>query len=334
MKSQVTKEMLFNYFAGNASVFQKQMIDNWAKHPENQELFYVYLAQWEKEFPQYTPDTHSALLRHRERMLQQQHDETEKVQVERPKNVFQHFTPTFMWAASVVFLMFIGAWVFRENITHKTYRTVYGQTQSLELEDGSQVILNANSSLKVPRFGFTTDVRQVILKGEANFVVTHQTNNQRFVVKTDQNLEVEVLGTEFVVSARSRGSKVVLNKGKVQLRYQEGKTQKQLTMKPGDLVTMDAKEGTKLRQIAKPENHAAWKNHRFVFEETSLAEVAMLFEDNFGVKVEIPEAALAQWTLSGSFTANNAEELLETLSEASNLYFRKERNKIIITTNQ
>jgi len=334
MKSQVTKEMLFNYFAGNASVFQKQMIDNWAKNPENQELFYVYLAQWEKEFPQYTPDTYSALLHHRERILNQQNQLGEEIRVESQKNLFQRIFTPFMWAASVVFLMLFGAWVMREKITYKTYSTAYGQTRSVSLEDGSQVILNANSSLKVPRFGFDTDIRNVLLTGEADFVVTHKTNNQRFVVKTNQNFEVEVLGTEFVVSTRSKGAKVVLNKGKVQLRYQEGNTQKQLMMKPGDLVTFNAMKGTELRQIAKPENHSAWKNQRFIFEETTLAEVAVLFEDNFGIKVEIPEAALAEWTLSGSFTAKNAEELLETLSEASNLSFQKKGNKIIITTNQ
>lgn len=332
MESQVTKETLFNYFAGKATVFQKQMIDEWAKTPQNREVFFAYLAQWEGENPQYTPNAQAALQRHQERIARQINlqDEVQPIQ---PKSYFQRRLPSMMWAASIIFVMVVGAWVFRENITFKTYQTGYGETQSLALVDGSQVVLNANSSLKVPRFGFGNQTREVLLTGEASFVVTHKTDNQKFVVKTHQNFDVVVLGTEFVVSTRSRGAKVVLNKGKVQLRYQQGNTQRQLMMKPGDLVTLDAKKGTQLRKIAQPENHAAWKNHRFVFEETTLAEVAQLFEDNFGIQMEIPEADLAQWTLSGSFTAKNAEELIETLTEASNLSFYKKDNKIIITTN-
>lgn len=330
MKTQVTKETLYNYFSGRATVFQKQMIEDWAKDHQNRELFYEYLAIWEREHPQYVVDTDAALERHRLRMEPQNEN---RVETEEFIMVARRISSRFMMAASIAFLVLLGGWVFRENLLYKTHTTAYGQTRTLKLEDGSRVVLNANSSLKVPRFGFGHRTREVYLTGEANFSVTHTVNHQKFVVKTGQEFDVVVLGTEFVVNTRPAAAKVVLNKGKVQLRYQEGNAQKQLTMKPGDLVTMEAGGKARLRQIAKPQNYAAWQEHRFVFEETTLKEVAQLFEDNFGIPVEIPETELAQWTLSGSFTANNAEELLETLTEAANLSYRKEGNKIIITTN-
>lgn len=330
MKTQVTKETLYNYFSGRATVFQKQMIEEWAKDQQNRELFYEYLAIWEREHPQYVVDADAALERHRLRMEPQNEN---RVETEEFIMVERRISSRFMMAASIAFLVLLGGWVFRGNLLYKTHTTAYGQTRTLKLEDGSRVVLNANSALKVPRFGFGHRTREVYLTGEANFSVTHTANHQSFVVKTGQEFDVVVLGTEFVVNTRPAAAKVVLNKGKVQLRYQEGNTQKQLTMKPGDLVTMEAGGKARLRQIAKPQNYAAWQEHRFVFEETTLKEVAQLFEDNFGIPVEIPETELAQWTLSGSFTANNAEELLETLTEAANLSYRKEENKIIITTN-
>lgn len=329
MKTQVTKETLYNYFSGRATVFQKQMIEDWAQDAQNRELFYGYLAMWEREHPQYVADPQAALERHRARMAQQNENELETEELVAERRI----SFRLMMAASIAFLVLLGGWVFRENLLYKTHTTAYGQTRTLKLEDGSQVVLNANSSLKVPRFGFGHQTREVYLTGEANFSVTHMANHQSFVVKTGRAFDVVVLGTEFVVNTRPAAAKVVLNKGKVQLRFQEGNAQKQLTMKPGDLVTMDASGKASLRQIAKPQNYAAWQDHRFVFEETTLKEVAQLFEDNFGIPVEIPETELAQWTLSGSFTANNAEELLETLTEAANLSYRKEENKIIITTN-
>lgn len=330
MKMHITKEMLFNYFAGRATVFQKQMVEEWAQNDENRELFYAYLAMWESEHPQYMADANAALARHQERVggYQVQRQEVETLELS-PRRL-----PLWFWAAaSVVLILLVGSWLFRDAIQYQNYHTTYGQTQRLTLTDGSQVVLNANSSLRVPRFGFGHQTREVYLTGEANFSVTHLPNHQKFIVKTGQEFDVVVLGTEFVVNTRPKVAKVVLSKGKVQLRYQEGNKQKQIVMKPGDLVTLREGGKVNLHQTQAPQNYAAWQDNRFVFEETTLQEVAQLFKDNFGVTVEIPETELAQWTLTGSFTAHNAEELLETLTEAANLSYQKEGKKIIITTN-
>ena len=74
-----------------------------------------------------------------------------------------------------------------------------------------------------------------MLDGEAEFHVTHTIDNQRFIVKTSSDFEVEVFGTKFVLYARQQAKKVVLNEGKVQVNYQGGKKQ---LMKPGDVVTL------------------------------------------------------------------------------------------------
>jgi ferric-dicitrate binding protein FerR (iron transport regulator) len=49
---------------------------------------------------------------------------------------------------------------------------------------------------------------------------------------------VVVLGTEFSVFSRDRGAKVMLNKGKVRLEYQENQVKKEITMRPGELVKL------------------------------------------------------------------------------------------------
>ncbi len=328
MNTQVTKEILFHYFSGRATVFQKQTIEDWAKDPGNREVFFSHLSAWEKENAQYEPDTAAAFDRHKERMsvfkADSRDDEHEKTGLGRRFN--------FLMVASVVVLLLAGAWFFRENIMFDIYKTGYGQIRSLQLQDGSKVVMNANSELKVPRFGFGNSTRQVELTGEADFSVTHRADNRKFVVTTDRNFEVVVFGTEFVINTRRKGAKVVLNKGSVQLRYQEGTAQKNMMMKPGDLVTLDERNQASIRQVASTQQHSAWKEHRLVFDQTTLAEVAQMFEDNYGLKVEIPDSELAGWTISGSFSADNSEELLQTLTEAAGLTYRKEGNRIIIST--
>jgi transmembrane sensor len=329
MKTQVTKELLFNYFAGRTTAFQKQLIDEWAKDTDNREQFFHWLEIWESQHPQYVADVQTALNRHQMRLAQdpQLHEPTG---IDLPIPVTHK--PWFRWVAAASVALLVGSgWVFRDDVMNEKYSTAYGETRQLTLADGSEVTLNANSTLKVPRFGFGAQTRDVALSGEATFSVTHTTDDQRFVVKTGRNFEVVVFGTEFSVYNRERGGKVVLNKGKVQLRYQEGKAPRQLMMKPGDLVTLNRRDGqVQLRQLSQPENASAWRENRFVFEETTLEEITHLFKENYGLVLEITDPKLAKWTVSGSFTARNAEELLESLMEGSALTYKRTGNHIII----
>lgn len=328
MNSDITKELLFKYFEGQATPIEKQWIDAWAKEAAHQELFFACLMQWENQNYQHNPDAKQAFKKHLERM------ETAAIKTEIVEPM-RSFSIGRRWAiaASIAVLLTIGGgFLFKNNIIYKNYTTDYGEIKSLILDDGTHVVLNANSSLKVPRFGFGTDTREVFFTGEANFDVTHTIDNQHFVVKTAKDFEVVVLGTEFSVFARASGSKVVLDRGKIQLNYSENKTTKQLTMKPGDLVTLDAIGKAKLKQTKTPQNLSAWKDNRFVFDETPLSDLTQLFADNFDLKLIIMDKELAKWTISGSFTAHNGEELLELLAEASDLKYHKEGKSIFIAT--
>ncbi len=164
-------------------------------------------------------------------------------------------------------------------------QTEYGQTSSFVLRDGSRVTLNANSTLWVPRLGFDTGTREVQLEGEAEFSVRHTLDNRRFVVKTSDIFQVEVLGTEFTVYARPRGTKVALTQGKIRLDYTQGTDKKQLMMKPGERATMDQKGDLTVEASENPEAESAWKEQRFVFNNTSVQEICNLLQESFGLVV-------------------------------------------------
>lgn len=334
MKAEITKEFIYSYLSGKTSALQKQMIDEWVGKPANEELFYKWLVEYEYQHPQYITNLPKAVERF--------HTYADKFD-EVPKPIFQveeapMLSHSSRWAWVVAACLFIGVciggWIFKEVFIYQTYSANFGHTKSFLLSDNTSVTLNANSSLRVPRFGFGTNSREVLLNGEATFVVTHQPNNQKFIVKTNKNLEVIVLGTEFTVYARKRGAKVVLTKGKVQLRYEEGKSQKQLMMKPGDLVMLDQSNHLKQKVTKQPEKYSAWKDHRFVFDDTTFLEFAIIMEENYGIHVIIMDESLAKRTLVGSFKAESADELLEIVSEIFNLNISKTQNTVVLTQNQ
>ena len=335
MKNQVSKETLFNYFAGGATALQKQLIDEWAKDDSNRELFFECLAIWENQNPQFIADTNEALKRHQQRILNQSKNETVDSSQATLREPITHWLKPLWFrsliAASVSIILLLSGLFFKENILFTTYSTPFGETRTVTLTDGSLVTLNANSSLRVPRFGFGQKTREVVLVGEADFSIKHLPNHQHFVVQTNKHFEVVVLGTEFLVNTREKSTKVVLNKGKVRLLYQEGKANKALTMKPGNLVTFDNEGRVSLKQTPKPQDFISWKEHRFVFDGTTLAEISGLFAENYGITLQIPDKALTQWTISGAFTAYNAKELIETLASASNLTYRQQGDTIVIT---
>ena len=331
----VNKALLFQYFAGNASPAQKRLIAEWLAHADNQELYFEWLAEWQLQSPQFLPDgqeRYEAYVRYMRENVNAGATIENNAQDRFPAADRRRLgrRPWLMAAASVL-LLGMTAWLGRDRILYKTYATQFGETRSVELSDGTRVILNANSSMKVPRFGFGDNTREVRLNGEAFFNVTHTIDNRRFRVKTEDNFEVMVLGTEFSVYTRKKGGKVLLKKGKVHVLFSEGNHKKELVMKPGDLVTM---EKSAAKPIVKPnadtQKLIAWTGNRFVFDKTPLSEVATQLQEHYGIRVEIKDNRFANRTVSGTFQPESGEELLTLLSELFDFHLARDGEAYLI----
>jgi len=327
MNKSVNKNILFENFAGRATPLQKKLIEAWIQEPNNKELYYEWLDEWENQFIQILPDTEDALEKSLKKI-----DQSEQIFIVENKQKAQNFLfiskNWFLIAAALIVVFSTSLFLGKDYIFYKNYQTAYGKIETIELLDGSLVSLNANSSLKVPRFGFGNRTREVYLLGEASFSIKHTVDHQRFIVKTSKNFEIEVLGTEFNVNTRYKDAKVVLNKGKIQLNYLEGKITKRLTMKPGDLVIIDPKGKANIQEVTQPQAFSAWRENRYVFDETSLQEVAMMIQESFGIKVEFKEESLTKRTISGTFHAENADELLQVIAELLEINYNRQNNNV------
>ena len=113
-------------------------------------------------------------------------------------------------AAAVLLLMMVtGYLLLFPSIEKVVHQTGYGETAQLSLPDGSQVVLNANSSISFLPDWDEKKERTVTLEGEAFFSISHTVDHQKFIVHS-KNIEVEVLGTAFNVNNRRGKSQVVL----------------------------------------------------------------------------------------------------------------------------
>jgi transmembrane sensor len=329
MEPSLMKNIVFDFFDGKATAIQRKYIEAWLAEEANQETYYQYLDEWESQRPQFALDADKALNSYQQ-ILQDTHPPAFPQRILKPDpTVWTQHWLNWRIAASLLLVSLLGAFLFRSELLNKSYQTAYGQTATFQLSDGTRVMLNANSRLTVPRFGFGSDTRQVLLEGEGEFKVTHTVTNQRFIVQTPANLRVEVLGTEFVVYARKRGERVFLNKGKVKLQLPQGQ---QLYMKPGNVVTVANSGRYQLTQSSPARHYLAWKDHWFYFDNTSLAEIARQIQERFGVDVVIADPELAQRRIAGNFKAEKADDLLQILSELLNLDVVKTRRHIELRT--
>ncbi len=331
MDPEINKELIFSHFERNTSPLQRTLISQWLQTPANEELYYEWLEEWELTHPQYLARTEASLAEFTGFMARNQHGEAACPETEVAPVIRQWPVRQWLVAASVLLLLGAGGWLLRNPILYRTYSTAYGETRPIRLTDGSQVMLSPNSSLQVPRWGFGIRTRDVDLTGEATFSIVHTPDDQQFAVRTANNFTVVVLGTEFSVFARKRGARVQLHKGKVQLDYRQGQATRHLTMKPGDLVTLDRQNRMRLRRADHPLPQLISTDKRFVFDETSLQEVAWLLEDNYGLQVTINDQALAERVLMGSFRADNVDQLLQSISELLDITVVRQGNKVLIT---
>ncbi|MCE7043856.1 FecR domain-containing protein [Dyadobacter sp. CY312] len=335
MKTSISKYMLFEYLSGRSNPLEKQLVMDWIAKQENSETFYEWLLEYEMRFPQFVPDQEKAIATVLEKV--NANAEHNGDYIETAGMLYLHRTTDsirrmLFIAASVLFIVSAGWW-FRDPILYKTYQTGYGQTTDIFLEDGSKVALNANSSLKIPRFGFSSEAREVYLSGEGEFTVSHTVDHKRFIVKTSEKFQVEVLGTQFSVFARPRGTKVALSSGSVRLDYDENDTRKEVMMEPGDLAVLGKKGEVKLEKNQDTKTFALWKEQRYVFDGTSMHDIASMVEENFGIRVNIADEETRLRTITGNFKTKNAEELLKTISEALDLKMSAAGDSILLSAN-
>ncbi|MEZ4902141.1 MAG: FecR family protein [Spirosomataceae bacterium] len=199
MNQHTYKQAIQALFEGRATTLQKALIEDWLSQPSHKELYFQWLEEWEQQNPQLIVDVQQAYTKWIEEV-----DTENSNPYTSPLFLAQR--PSFFWwvAASISLLLLASTYLMRDTIIYKYHETAYGELRTLTLSDGSRVILNANSTLKVPRFGFGTGSRKVFLTGEAEFSIQHLPNHERFIVQTPDQLEVQVLGTEFMVYSRAR----------------------------------------------------------------------------------------------------------------------------------
>jgi transmembrane sensor len=251
---------------------------------------------------------------------------------------------SFRWgrvlaAAACLVMVAVGIWWIGTRTGHPEFseiRTGYGEIKNILLPDSSVVILNANSSIRIPQQWTESGGRQVWLEGEAYFQVQKQPSTVRkFVVHTKQ-VDVEVLGTKFNVNARRQRAVVSLEEGKVRLSMNGVVTsvlekKAALVMRPGQVAEVDEDLQTKVNEDRAIGARSGWTRHEFHFDNTSLGEIAGMIQDTYGYDMIVADSSMLSFPISGDLRKTELPDLLKVLQASTN-YVMRIRDKTIYVT--
>ena len=261
-----------------------------------------------------------------------------KIEEHTHENIILPLNPTYTRkrklaiAASLAGLIALGAGLWVWSNRDITYQTAYGETKTVELPDGSIVILNTNSNIRIKHTWNLETSREVWLNGEAFFKVTHQKNNQKFVVHTQDQVDVEVLGTEFDVMKRENETEVFLKSGKVKLTAPQETGNQEVIMKPGELVVFKNKHLEVQKAVPKDTVKAIeWTKNRLVFDNITVEEMIVRLREMYGLEVEVSEKELLNKRIWGTAPINNVDVLFLGLSKTFDWQIDRQDKKVFIS---
>ena len=216
-------------------------------------------------------------------------------------------------------------------------RTGFGEIKNILLPDSSVVILNANSSMRIPQQWTESGGRQVWLEGEAYFQVQKKVSTaQKFVVHTPE-VDVEVLGTKFNVNTRRQHAIVSLEEGKVRLSMNGTITsvlekKAGLVMRPGQVVEIDADHQSRVNEDKDVAARSGWTRHEFHFDNTSLGEIGRLIEDTYGYDMVVADSSMLEVKISGDLRVSSVQELVKVLELPSGFTLQIKDKTIYVMT--
>ncbi len=209
-----------------------------------------------------------------------------------------------------------------------------GEKVRFTLSDGTQVHLNAESSLRYPA-GYHEENRTVYLTGEAYFVVA-KNENSPFLVRTE-NITTRVLGTSFNVRSYPDEEEVVVavESGKVAVREANGEPSlseeiERVVLEAGqwagyNIQTLQFKTAT-----GDISEFVAWNRGILLHHDKEMSYVATQLERWYGVEITFQSELLKKCVIRGEYENETLENVLNAISYALNIEFRIDGRNVLL----
>lgn len=236
--------------------------------------------------------------------------------IQQKKSQKKHWLPIALRIAAIL-VVCLGVYFYTTTLD-TNFKTLASQKQTIELPDASTVHLNALSEVSFNKHHWSKN-REVLLEGEAYFKVA---KGAKFAVKTNTGT-VKVLGTEFNIKQRDNYFEVVCYEGLVNVTYNTHDINlsvgHRFLIRDGKLIA------TEKDNLTAP----SWIENYSYFESMPYKEVLAEFERQYGMTIDLKNVDDFQ-LFTGSFTHNNMEVALKSITLPLNLTYSKTNHTITL----
>ncbi|MBS1604543.1 MAG: FecR domain-containing protein [Bacteroidetes bacterium] len=180
------------------------------------------------------------------------------------------------------------------------YETAMGEQRTVALPDGSTIVLQQQTRLRLAD-DYNKNTRTIVLLGgEASFDVSHQ-QQLPFVVDMDA-ASIKDIGTSFTIAKTTDSIKVTVSSGKIAFTKKETGETRELTAGGSIcLYTSAARHG----EITATDP--------LRFDNAPLSKVVAALEKQFGKKIQLGDPALAQKRLTVHLDGESLEDAIKTV---------------------
>lgn len=211
-------------------------------------------------------------------------------------------------------------------------RCPLGTKSKVILSDGTIVHLNSGSILEYPAV-FSDGLREVKMKGEAFFEVSHE-NNREFIVNTGE-IDIKVFGTRFNVKnyETDKAIETTLVEGSVGiLRKDDIGHEQAMILKPNEQAVYEKQTGKLFSRNLDAELVSIWKEGKYFFEDETFETIAQKLGREFNIPVIIASEELRKEIFTGMFDKNKTIfQMLDLMKRKRDFSYKEIKDTIVIT---
>ena len=241
---------------------------------------------------------------------------------------------SFAYAFAIIVLLMLPLSIFFYNNIVTTQQTVQfseisvpnGQRHTLQLSDGTRIILDSGSYLRYP--STFSDKREVHLKGEAFFEVIRNPRKP-FIVHANQ-ARVQVLGTKFNVRAwePSRRVEVAVKEGLVSLQRSDSTDAKAVYIEKDQYSILEDYNPPTEPTSTDISNHLGWMQNEIRFESASIGQVLEQLQRWYEYDFVISDSSILQQKVTVHILNTNVNDVLQIMGRLTGNRIEREGNQV------
>jgi transmembrane sensor len=308
------RQILKRYLIGNADKKDLNAVDNWYNLFDSEELVAISAAEAEATKQEIWNKVQPVL------------EEEKKVRR----------LPTWLKVAAMIIIIAGAAMtvLFIRNrqksgslpIAYTTISTGTGERKKITIQDGSQLLLNAGTTIRLQN-DLSKERKIEVADGEVFFEV--KTDAQRPFIITSGGLTTTVLGTSFNISAYAGLNNLSIGVVSGKVRVAGPSAMLSILEKDEELVYN--KTSQHFKKVALDESLTSWQDGRLILNDLSFYEMSVIMKKNYGIDITTARDDITHTRYTTELlTAMSPLEAVQVLAAIHKLKITTAGNKIFL----